>query len=302
MRRKPNFFIVGAPKCGTTALSEYLRRHPNLFFTDPKEPHYFLFDYPYRRHTHSLPQYMDMFAKQTKKHTAIGEGSIWYLFSKLAIKNIIDYNDKAKIIVMLRNPVEMVYSMHSQFIYSRTEYIRDFRKAWEVQGERLRGRFIHKSNPPHPDFLQYKSIAKYGDQLERLYRYCSKDMVKIILYDDFKCNTKIVYDETLEFLGLEPFRMNEFSKINVNKTWRNLDLAMFTARPPKSLMKLVDAFKAVTGIKRLGLNVMIQNINTSVKIRKPLSDEMRSVLIEEYKNDITKLSGIIGRDLSNWTN
>ena len=76
MTARPNFFIVGAPKCGTTALSHYLRQHPRIFFSLPKEPHYFATDLPrYRMVTHE-PAYLEYFRGAGPQHTAVGEGSV----------------------------------------------------------------------------------------------------------------------------------------------------------------------------------------------------------------------------------
>jgi hypothetical protein len=81
--KKPNFFIIGAPKCGTTALSEYLRQHPNIFFSLPKELCYFGKDYPScARPFKSDRQYLKFFRKASCEHLAIGEGSTRYLASK----------------------------------------------------------------------------------------------------------------------------------------------------------------------------------------------------------------------------
>src|SRR6185312_16840962 len=100
----PNFFIIGAPKCGTTALSEYLRRHPNIGFSEQKEPHYFNDDFS-SRHIYSLDEYMKCFASNSADKVAIGEASVFYLSSRSAVRNILQHMPDAKFIVMLRDPV-----------------------------------------------------------------------------------------------------------------------------------------------------------------------------------------------------
>ena len=107
----PNFFIVGAPKCGTTALCEYLKYHPNVFMSTPKEPHYFAEDFERYRHVKTEDKYLALFGDCNDRHLMIGEASVFYLRSTRAVSLIRDFNPDAKIIVMLRNPVDMVYSL-----------------------------------------------------------------------------------------------------------------------------------------------------------------------------------------------
>ena len=219
MNKTPNFFIVGAPKCGTTALSEYLKEHPNVFMSTPKEPHYFADDMVKHRGIKKRKDYFYLFDEVKKNHLAIGEASVWYLYSKNAIENIYNYNKDVKIIIMLRKPVDMVYSMHSQHQNSQGEDEPDFEKAWNLEPERKNGKKIPK-HILHVPNLYYSEIAKYYSQLMRVYNYFPKNQVKVIMFDDFKNNTKKVYCETLTFLNLPEFDKNEFPKINENKNFR----------------------------------------------------------------------------------
>ncbi len=155
---QPNFFIVGAPKSGTTALSDYLRDHPNIFFSEPKEPHYFAQDFEKYRLTKTLEEYLSLFDESTPNHLAIGEGSVFYLFSSVALKKIYEFDPQAKIIVMLRNPVDLVYSFHSQQLFSADEDEQSFEKAWRLQGVRQQGKHIPRKNR-NTNFLNYASIC-----------------------------------------------------------------------------------------------------------------------------------------------
>ena len=110
--KKPNFFIIGAPKCGTTSLANWLAEHPRVFFSDTKEPHFFCTD-GYTG-VKTLKQYEKLFEDAKPHHLAVGEGSTHYLFSKVAVPNILVYNPDARFIVCLRNPVDMAPSLHSE--------------------------------------------------------------------------------------------------------------------------------------------------------------------------------------------
>ena len=137
---KPNFFIVGAPKCGTSALYEYLGAHPEIFMSPYKEPHFFGSDLQQRwRPTKS--QYFSCFAK-ARDEKRVGEASVHYLYSKCAAAEIKEFCPEARIIIMLRDPVEMLYSLHSQSIFSGNEVINDFEEALEAEADRKLGRRI----------------------------------------------------------------------------------------------------------------------------------------------------------------
>ncbi|RKZ85462.1 MAG: sulfotransferase [Candidatus Parabeggiatoa sp. nov. 1] len=297
---KPNFFIVGAPKCGTTALSEYLRTHPQIFFSTPKEPFYFSTDL-IKSSFHTEHDYLEKcFKGSTSQHLAIGEGTTHYLYSQVAVKNIMKFNPVAKIIVMLRNPIDLVYSWHSELISWGGEDIVDFKEAWNKQLARKEGIYLPKSCPPQK-WLFYSEIALLGQQLERLYQSVPREQVLVIWFDDFISQTPQVYNQVLQFLGVSPDGHQEFPKINENKVIR-LPWLKFSMESLRAswLGKAVIRAKKQLGIKTLGIGPLIAVFNTKIQPRPPLDPIMRKVLIEEFREDIEKLSGLLDRDLSHW--
>ena len=130
--KEPNFFILGAPKCGTTALAQYLSDHPKVFMTDPKEPHHFNTDQNYGDFK-DAERYRKLFQDAGPEHQCVGEASVWYLYSKDAVANIEATIGAPRYIAMLRNPVEMAASLHEQLVYSGNENITSFEKAWAAQ-------------------------------------------------------------------------------------------------------------------------------------------------------------------------
>src|SRR6185295_10222300 len=115
--RKPTFLIAGAPKCGTTALYEYLQTHPQVFLSDPKEPHFYANDLGAHRTIVTRGQYEKLFSAAGPQHLAIGEASAWYLHSAVALPAVARELPDAKLIVMLRNPVELIRSLHSDLVW-----------------------------------------------------------------------------------------------------------------------------------------------------------------------------------------
>ena len=129
--RLPDFFIVGAPKCGTSALASYLRSHPKILVSPVKEPNYFCFDAPALRVIDRLETYGRLFAR-ARPDQICGEASTAYLFSDEAVPAILDAVPAAQIIVMVRNPLDMVVSHHSQKLYALEENEPDFETAWRL--------------------------------------------------------------------------------------------------------------------------------------------------------------------------
>ncbi len=139
--RRPNFFIVGAPKCGTTSLATWLGRHPSVFIPHVKEPHHFnTDDAPLFA---SRSSYERLFRAASDQHLAIGEASASYLYSNDAVPNIEAAYPGSRFIVLLRNPVEMAPAWHAQILLSGVgETERDFATAWALQEARRQGRNV----------------------------------------------------------------------------------------------------------------------------------------------------------------
>ena len=286
----PNFFIIGAPKAGTTALSEYLREHPQVFFSEPKEPHYFNDDFS-ARHTYDYETYLSYFTDVQPEHKAIGEGSVFYLSSKNAVSNILKKVPDAKFIVMLRDPVSMAQSWHAQAIHSFGETVLDFEKAWYLQEERK----IDKNNPKINrvrEALQYGELCKVGTQVGRLLEAVPKEKIKFIIFNDFKSDVQGEYAKVLDFLDLNAWYPESFEQINAGKGYKNIWL--------KKITDLIPYYKKKFGIKfnfNLGLWKKINSFNTTFETRKPITPTFRGELINYFYEDVKLLSSLLDRDL-----
>jgi hypothetical protein len=296
---KPNFFIVGAPKCGTTALSEYLRGHPNIFLSEPKEPHYFSEDMDQHRYVKTLDDYLKLFQPATSDQIMVGEASVGYLFSSVAIKNIRKFNPEAKIIAMIRNPVDMILSHHRQLLFSHYENEPDFEKAWRLQAERRLGNCI----PPDcraPMFLQYAESGKLGLQIKRLMQIFPPEQIKIVVFDDMVSNTAKVYQEILNFLELPHDGRDTFGRINEAKQPRFIAVSKLIAKTKPFAVSLALKIRALSGINVLPLMKKATALN-EVKIQKEsISGDLRQELIRTYRDDVLLLSSLANRDLSAW--
>lgn len=295
----PNFFIAGAPKCGTSSLAMYLGEHPSVYMCLEKEPHYFSEDFPGIRQAVTLEEYLALFEQASDAHVAVGEASVNYLHSRVALENIRAYDGNARIVVLLRNPVDQAPSMHSQMVFGLYEDEEDFERAWDLQGERAAGRRIPK-RCTCPEVLQYGRVASYAGQVARLFESFPRDRVRVYLTDDLQASAKGVYEDVLAFVGVDSDGRTEFPRVNENKVFQSALLARMTERPPGFWVAGARMAKRALGLQRIGLLRWLREMNKRKVARAPLSPAFRERLVEEFREDVLRLQDILERDLSAW--
>ena len=290
MKTFPDFFIIGAPKCGTTSLSVYLSEHPEIIMSKPKEPHYFSTDIDNGRIT-SLKNYLNCFSK--KSHNELmGEASTLYLYSQVAVPKILINNDNAKFIVMLRNPLDLIFSYHQTSLNYFGETETDLKDAWGLIDIRKKGEKIPKGCPD-PSLLFYGDIGKLGFQVNRLLYRIDRKMVLFILFDDFVNKTDKVYQSVLKFLSLDQNYTPNFQIHNVTNKIKYPQLT--------KAVNLMAGLKKSIGInKQFGIAKKIHSSNVKGKTDKKITKPFRTQLIKYFYDDILLLSKSIDKDLSDW--
>lgn len=297
--KRPNFFIVGAPKCGTTALSEYLRGHPGIFISDPKEPNFFSSDFSGLRYVRNEHAYLSLFRYASEAQSRVGEASVGYLYSQVALPAIRRFAPDARIIAIVRNPVDMAVSLHRQLLYARYEDEPDFETAWRLQAERRAGRRI-PSTCRGPAFLQYADACRLGQQISRLYGLFPGEQIKVILFDDFIKDTLGIYRETLEFLGLPDDGRVAFPPVNEAKEVRSAMLSRLLAFGKPLVVQAASLVRSVTGRNLFPLLRQLESINQVPAIKRPVRRALCVEMLAVFRDDITLLAATLGRDLSSW--
>jgi hypothetical protein len=292
----PNFFIVGAPKCGTTALHAYLAQHPDVLMSDPKEPHYFGSDLEFRyRRRPSAGQYESYFANADGR-SRIGEASVWYLYSERAAEEIHAAVPDARIVAMLRDPVEMIPSLHSQFVYNGHEDL-PLDEALAAEADRAAGRHI----PPYANFprgMLYRRVASYAEQLERYFGRFGRSRVHVIVYDDFKADPAAAYRGLLAFLELDPTHQPDFAVVNASKRSRSLLLRRALNDPPEWLRSLGRRMAPPAVRRRLYRSAV--RLNTEPSSREALGSEAAARLRHEMAEANRRLEALLDRSLAGW--
>lgn len=298
--KKPDFFLVGAPKCGTTALSEYLREHPQVFMSTPKEPHYFATDFPGLRYVTDLKDYERQFSRFGPPAVVAGEASPGYLVSREAVGRIRAYNPAARLIVTLRNPLDLLVSYHAQLLYSAYEDEPDLERAWSLQERRQQGQAI-PAQCREPKVLQYREVMALGDQLARLLEVFPRQQVLVLFYDDFRADPGAVYRAVLAFLGLPDDSRRSFAVVNPQKQPRFGWFNRLLHRPPAWMLAVM---RRLVGSRLHDLLVwmhgLFKRLNTKSAARQTLSREFRARLAREFLAQIELLERLTGRDLGDW--
>jgi hypothetical protein len=292
----PNFFIVGAPKCGTTAIYSYLRQHPEVWMSDPKEPHYFGSDLEFRyRHRPSEATYRALF-EPGRGRARLGEASVWYLYSTRAAEEIHQVVPDARIVAMVRDPVAMIASLHSQLAYNGHEDL-PLEEALAAEADRAAGRRI----PEHvnlPKALLYRRVAAYAEQIERYLDRFGPERVHVIVHDDLRSDPAAVYHDLLRFLAIDESHRPDFALVNPNKRSRSMLARRFLNDPPPWLRSLGRRLLPAR-LRRNAYRTMVR-ANTDYVARDALDPPAANRLREEMAPEVLRLGRLLGRDLSAW--
>ena len=295
----PNFLIIGAAKSGTTALYQYLKQHPQIYMSPVQDPEFFSFEGEQLNfcgpgvtiNTSSITNieaYRRLF-QGVSKEIAIGERSALCLYIPKAAERIKHYIPHAKLIAILRNPVDRAYSSFMHLIRDNREPITDFYQAIEAEEDRIRNNW---------GFLwRYQDLGFYFIQLKRYFDLFDQDQIRIYIYDDFCTRPVEVIQDIFRFLEIDANFIPDTSvKPNVSGVPQNKVLHAFLrqSNPLKTLLKTLLTAKLR---KKIANNLM--NLNLS---KPQLSPEIRNQLVEVFREDIVQLQDLINRDLSAWLN
>jgi hypothetical protein len=298
--KKPNLFIVGEPKTGTGSLYYYLKQHPNIFMSKVKETDHFMTDlvresdnfHKKRRFFNfyrNKDDYLDLF-KNAKNEKYLGEASTMYLYSKEAAKNIFKFNPNSKIIMLFRNPVDFIYSYHSQQIVGLNENVKDFEKAIELERLRKKGKCIPKRTQ-YPSILYYSELIKYTEQVQRYVKLFPRKNIKIIISEKMFKDTLKTYTEILNFLGLKKF----IPQIKVKNKNRIIRFVL--------IKKIIGTSFVQEKIKRIIPNNISKKIGhffyvltTQTKEREKMDTKKRVKLMKGYKKEVDKFNKFLHKN------
>lgn len=291
--RFPNLFLVGAPKCGTTWMAACLARHPEIFFSSKKEPLTLATDLTHSKKFDWL-SYEALF-EDAQNERYVGEGSIWYLYSKSAVQEIARMSPDARIIIMIREPVDMIRSLHRQFVKSGNEPIHQLEAALAAEPERKEGLF--RLDVGHfPEGLFYREVVRYSRQISRFVETFGPENVHTIIYNDLVTSPVKTADSVFEFLRLSAIPIDA-KPVNVGGSYYTLGSRKFN----KHLNAQLDKCQRFRGILplplRSGLHNMMQKVS---RYDGTIKSETATRLRLQFADERRQLERLLKRDFSMW--
>ena len=292
----PNFLVLGAAKSGPTALYHYLKQHPGIFLPAQKEPGFFAYEGrpPDYRGPGDVDDvtvteesaYRALF-RGVSTQTAVGEASVIYLYHPAAPARIRRHVPDAKLVAILRDPVDRAYSSYLHLVRDGREPLGDFAEALRDEERRIRdgwGIIWH-----------YKRLGLYSEQVKRYFDLFDRRQLAIYLYDDLRANPAAVLGDIFRVLGVDDTFVPDTSlRHNVSGIPRSRALHAFLAKP-NVVTSLLAPF--VPESIRWRIRIPVSNWNL---VKPPLPDEARRLLGPELREDVLRLQELIGRDLTAW--
>ncbi len=282
----PNFFVIGAAKCGTTALYHYLKQHPAIYMSPNKEPRFFAMaegdeDFASREPgaVTNLEDYERLFDGVTSE-TAVGEASALYLYRPLVIERVRHFVPDARLIALLRNPVERAFSAFVHATAIGWESHRDFEHALQREQQRI---------PDACALFHYKSMGFYYEQLKQYLDAFGESQIRIYLYEDFRENPLLVCQDIFRFLDVDDtFAPDVSTRHNVYRV------------PKTGMLRLLLSQRRRSALKRFLPRSLRAPLAGALLARPQFPAHVREQLVEEYRDDVLRLQRLIGRDLSSW--
>ncbi len=303
--RLPDFFIVGHGKSGTTAMYEMLRRHPQIYMPDGKEPWFFADELHERTppRPQGTPKTLAEYAAWfdcAEPGQRVGEATALYLWSHTAAGRIAQVCPDARIIAILREPADFLHSLHLQWVQTYIETESDFATAIALESDRREGRALS----PHtywPQVLLYSEHVRYVEQLSRYRAVFPPEQVKILIYDDFRADNEHTIRDVLRFLDVDDEVPVDAVEANPTVSPRSQRLnelvhAVGVGRGPVS-RTVKESIKAITpaGPRRAAFHAVRRQL---VFGAPPAPDErvMRELRLR-FREEVEAASTYLDRDL-----
>jgi hypothetical protein len=296
----PDFFIVGHPKSGTTALYEMLRRHPDIYMPELKETRFFAPElHPAADRSNNRPQtleeYVSLFAAKGAAQRS-GEASPSYLRSRTAAERIAAVRPDARLIALFREPASFLNSLHLELLRDQVETEGDLRKAMALEAERSKD-----SERLRSPGLVYSEYVRYVEQLRRYHAVFPREQMLILIYDDFRDDNEGTVKEVLRFLGVDG--AGKVQTMQANPTVRvrspradKLVRSLYLGEGP--LGRAAKAtIKALTPerLRRDGLETFRRRVLYGNP--RPPDQELTLELRRRFKGEVVALAQYLDRDL-----
>jgi hypothetical protein len=302
MMALPDFLVAGVPKAGTTALHAALSRHPGLYLSPVKEPKFFLTDGPpptrggpgdaltYREHVWERDKYEALF-DAAPPGALRGEATPFYLYDPGALRRVHDLLPAAKLIVVIRDPVERAHSNWTHLWSAGLEPVGDFVRACAEEDRRIAAGWA--------PFWHYAGLGRYGEQLARAFSLFPREQVLVLRYRLLIDDPAATLDKICGFLGVEAGVLSEIPRENVTAHPEHTlahRAASLSMRASDAVGRLLPGRAATAATHRLE-----RFLQRGRRERQPLGWEQRQAILPKFTADIKLLETVLDEDFSDWT-
>jgi hypothetical protein len=296
--RVPDFFIVGHPKSGTSALHRMLREHPQLHMPR-KEPSFFVPELiSPAKYPNGIDDYKALFAAAAPGQL-VGESTTWYLWSHTAAARIAEAQPGARIVAILREPASFLRSLHLQFLRTDVETEPDLRSALALEQPRSEGRRLPR-NSTRPQLLGYSGHVRYVEQLRRYRELFGAERMLVLIYEDFRADNEATVRQVLRFLEIDDTLPVETIEANPSVGFRAPRLnehvrSLYLGDGPAAVV-LKSAVKALSTqrLRHTALGALRRRQAES----PPAPDaELMAELRERFRGEVQALGEYLDRDL-----
>lgn len=274
---KPNFFILGAAKSGTTFLYNTLTNHPEIYFPWEKEPSFL--SYHFDKHINGTSKYFELF-DDVKDEKSIGEASPNYLPDPTSPRILKGLFPNAKFIITLRNPADRAYSLYINLRRYGHEHINTFAKALLAEEARMNCPKFKENHQYFYHFLYFHS-GLFGEQIKRYFDLFSPEQFHIITLEQLKTDFEVTIKNILTFLEVNPSYTLKPGNQHKGHDVRLLPLQIFKRKLPRQYRKYLDPL--------VSLN------KTNVK---PIDPEIKATLMKKYASDLALLYKLTNLELT----
>ena len=297
----PNFLILGAAKSGTSSLWKYLKQHPQVFMSFPKEPNFFVFEgcklppysgpgkpevlYQrlYRETITNFQEYQSIFNAVTDEK-AIGEASVRYLYFPQAPEKIKHYLGEPKLLILLRNPIERLYSHYMMNIRHILEPL-SFAEALAQEEKRIA---VNWGWDWH-----YVGVSSYYEQVKRYFDIFDREQIKVIIYDDFRQDTVGTMQSIYRFLDIDDSFIPNTKSRNRAGYWPKSMLLHKLINTPNAFLKFAEKVIPSRFYNKLLKNLKDYNKGPIPKIPTAVNADLAKNFAEKNK----QLEDLLGREL-----
>lgn len=310
-------FVVGAPRCGTTTLADFLKQNSATCYPVVKEPHFFAQWDMRDLTTDQLKarverEYLRRFFRAEPGRRVGIDASVTYLYAPEQLEPVLRLWPDSRFVVSVRDPLVMLPSLHQRLIYTGDETLEDFEQAWAAITDRRSRRRIPR-RCADPRWLLYDEAPRFSFYLERLFKVVGRDRCLVMVFDDLDSNPEAEYRRLMEFAGLQAAQQMDLRPRRASRAVRSRWLQRVLKRPPTPMRDYLGGEQFSQRFRNLdkerapavprailSLRKRLLKLNQCAPKAQRLSDSFKRQLRDQFRDEVESLGSILDRDLGHW--